>query len=444
MLLVVGAGPISQAQYPKRRTMSQGPRALGLLELAGNGKAHLIPITILYQGKFYDAGAYKASPVPMALEPQTVYEAERSGVAQGLFTITDARQLKAAWIADGTWLPEGTAPPKRAHSADEKPIMGDTDAPPLLRRPGSEKPSTPSQNPPPDGGTQTPEPPPPPTSPSGSTTANANSSSGSASAQAPPPEDNDRPQLRRGKPKETNRPGNVIKPAVTIPSATRGNVADKPGAANTSTGVATPDSAVQLIPAISDADGPDPRSYVYDVKPEEERTFRKKMLALAAEEIRARAKRTRATAVEPSSARASISQQHRSAASAGALQPTLENIQLRFFDLSSSNEPILVLTASARLGKVSSASIRDGDLQYFVTLVVRADIYGELRKLYSSVTDASHLDAIPRMELIDAVDADGDGRGELLFRQISDAGSAFDVYRVTGDQLWPLFEGTPQ
>jgi len=48
------------------------------------------------------------------------------------------------------------------------------------------------------------------------------------------------------------------------------------------------------------------------------------------------------------------------------------------------------------------------------------------------------------VELIDAVDADGDGRGELLFRQISDAGTAYVVYRVIGDQLWPLFQGTPQ
>ena len=50
---------------------------------------------------------------------------------------------------------------------------------------------------------------------------------------------------------------------------------------------------------------------------------------------------------------------------------------------------------------------------------------------------------LPRMELIDAVDADGDGRGELLFRQVSDAGRAFVLYRVIGDRLWPLFQGTP-
>jgi len=46
--------------------------------------------------------------------------------------------------------------------------------------------------------------------------------------------------------------------------------------------------------------------------------------------------------------------------------------------------------------------------------------------------------------LIDAVDVDGDGRGELLFREVSDVGSAYVVYRVTPDQLWTLFEGSPR
>jgi hypothetical protein len=46
--------------------------------------------------------------------------------------------------------------------------------------------------------------------------------------------------------------------------------------------------------------------------------------------------------------------------------------------------------------------------------------------------------------LIDAVDADGDGRGDLLFRESSDAGSAFVIDRVVGDQVYTLFEGTPE
>jgi hypothetical protein len=82
-------------------------------------------------------------------------------------------------------------------------------------------------------------------------------------------------------------------------------------------------------------------------------------------------------------------------------------------------------------------------VQYMITLVVREDVNGELHKALANVTDTQHTDVIPQLELIDAVDADGDGRGELLFRQVSDAGSAFVVYRVIGDRLYPLFQGAP-
>ena len=68
------------------------------------------------------------------------------------------------------------------------------------------------------------------------------------------------------------------------------------------------------------------------------------------------------------------------------------------------------------------------------------DIYNNLHKLYSGITDRFHLDVTPRLELIDAIDADGDGRGELLFRQTSDAGTGWVIYRVTGDKLWKLFD----
>jgi hypothetical protein len=82
-------------------------------------------------------------------------------------------------------------------------------------------------------------------------------------------------------------------------------------------------------------------------------------------------------------------------------------------------------------------------LQSKTPFVAREDVNGEFHKALANVTDALHLDVIPQLELIDAVDVDGDSRGELLFRQVSDAGSAFVVYRVIGDRLYPLFQGVP-
>src|SRR5882724_11547706 len=69
----------SPAQSAAGKKAIKGPRALGLVELAANGRARLVPITILYDGEYYDACAYKASPVPRALETGTLYEGFPTG-----------------------------------------------------------------------------------------------------------------------------------------------------------------------------------------------------------------------------------------------------------------------------------------------------------------------------------------------------------------------------
>jgi hypothetical protein len=80
------------------------------------------------------------------------------------------------------------------------------------------------------------------------------------------------------------------------------------------------------------------------------------------------------------------------------------------------------------------------ELQYSICLAAYPDIYNNLHKLYSGITDRFHLDLTPRLELIDAVDADGDGRGELLFRETSDIGTGWILYRATADKLWKMFD----
>ena len=64
-----------------------------------------------------------------------------------------------------------------------------------------------------------------------------------------------------------------------------------------------------------------------------------------------------------------------------------------------------------------------------------------MRKVFAQVTDASRLDATPRLQLIDAVDAEGNGRAELLFKQISDAGHSYVIFQVGRDRLFELFQG---
>jgi hypothetical protein len=193
-----------------------------------------------------------------------------------------------------------------------------------------------------------------------------------------------------------------------------------------------------LLPAISDADGPEPHSYIYDLKPDEELALRNKMLALAGDEVRARAKQLSSEMIgSPEPAPRARPRGTR----AKVLQPNFEDVQFRVFDLSSSNEPVMVLTASARLPQQALQNAT-ADLQYFVALVARQDINGDVHKASWSVTDSQHLDVEPKLELIDAVDVDGDGRAELLFRKVYDSGSAFVVYRVIGDQLYALFDGT--
>jgi len=120
-------------QFGRKADAVKGPRALGLIQISPKGKGRLIPIAIMMDGKFYDAGSYKAAPVPMALDFGIVYEGFRAGVSQGVFTITQPGQLNHAWIAEGTWFPAGTKIPEKKKKYSEPKIADDDkDAPPVL------------------------------------------------------------------------------------------------------------------------------------------------------------------------------------------------------------------------------------------------------------------------------------------------------------------------
>ena len=484
---------IPEAKKPKKNV--KGPRAVGLLQLPSSGKPTLIPIAILIDGRFFDASVYKADPVPMALDSGTVYEAEQTGDSLGLFTVSSALHSSAKgsphpWVGAGSYLKNGTEAAKNTRKAEDVPVgigsSSASDEPPRLTRGKSLKPAeTPSPAPAtapgsasttapgaPAGAGSSEKPATPPVSgkpadqsvkqqapapaqqapaqapsgqsspgqtPSGQSAQGKESQPQSAQGQAAKGQETEnyyRPTLRRGKPTQSAPQEDELAQAgkPSTESKTGESKAGKPE----SSGTASSAASVQLVPAISDGGGPDPRSYKFFWKTGEEDERRGQMLALAADEVRAYANalvKNRIPATPPP-AKKTVSSAHKPAAKPP--QPALENIQFRAFDVWVTNQPVMILTAEAHFPPAPGTTAAPE--QYSLTLVARTDIYGNLRKLYSGVTDKFHLDVTPRLELIDAVDADGDGRGELLFRETTDAGSGYVIYRATADKLWKMFD----
>ena len=474
-----------ERKVPRKKDV--GPRALGLVRLSANGKATLVPITILLDGKFYDASAYKASPVPMALDSGTVYEGEHTGTSLGLFTVSGALHSTTAnsqtpWIGTGAWLPAGTEVKKTTLKAEDVPVGIDTsDEPPRLSKSGGAPKDAPSAGSPPPAteskaGAQDDDRPKlsrpqsdqtksdqakpdqtksDPAKPEQTKSDQAKPDQAKpdqakpdqAKPDQPKPDqpkepdsnsgagDANRPKLRRGKPVEAlpdeEIPG-YSKPGAT-PSSAPATSAGKPADTTTSTLVAP-----KLIPAISDATGPEPRSFTFEWLKTEEGERREQMMAFAKEQLRAyldalaKAKITSKPAGPQAARRKSKS-----------AEPIIENAQMVAYDLWTTNQPVIVFAADAHMPPPPAGtphSATDTDLQYSMMLVARTDIYNNLHKLYVGITDKYHLDITPRLELIDAVDVDGDGRGELLFRETSDAGTGWVIYRASADKLWKMFD----
>jgi len=102
----------------------------------------------------------------------------------------------------------------------------------------------------------------------------------------------------------------------------------------------------------------------------------------------------------------------------------------------------MVFSALAHMPLSAGATPADYEsaTQYSVLMLAYPDTYNNLHPMYVGVTDKYHLDLTPRLELIDVVDADGDGRGEFLFREVTDGGNGWVIYRATADKLWKMYD----
>ena len=243
------------------------------------------------------------------------------------------------------------------------------------------------------------------------------------------PSEDERPKLRRGAPpppspkEQTDEVLQNIDRDPERPTLRRHSVTEAKKPAAPTKEFVPP--AMHMMVAVSDASGPEPRPFTYRTKPGEADQFR----ALMEKITRAELEKLRKPSEPPRPSTASRKTRTRTLTSTPA-PLELKNVKFGIFDVNSDNAPILVYSATAMI---------NGEKKY-ITTAAWEEIDGSLRKVFSQITDDEHLDVYPRLEIIDAVDASGNGRGELLFRAYGDQGSRFVLYHPGPDSLNLLFD----
>lgn len=369
-------------------------RATAVVEVttdsAGIVTTHVFPVTILDEGSFHDASIYKDKPQPMALDNGIVYEVQSDGIPVGYATILSSTNNKG-WTALGKW--QAADAPKKAQTQAPAPVTGDDR--PIIHRGGASPSPTPASTPAP-GTSGAPD--------------NGSSASAPSSDSSSAPDDADRPVLRRRSPQPEPASTPQPSPAPSTQAPAQGSPAPR-----TKLPVIT--SGTKTFVAVSDNDPTDVRSFAFKWKPGEEQQMETKMRKLALAQL----------------------PRENAQLNTGSLQ----NVVMRSFDLDLSNDAVIVFSAEIPGSYLAPGgqSTPGKFISRYVTVIARVDFEGVPQKLASSVTDSSRLDVAPRLELIDAVDVDGDGLAELLFREYGFDDKSFIIYGVGRSTVTKVFEG---
>jgi len=413
------------AQYarPRGKGPHAGPRAIAVLEQLPAPKGstkpstryRIVPVTIFYQGQYYDGAIYKASPVPMALIPETVYAVERGGSPLGTIEVGLPSPTPRGWRSDGT-----LADTSKEKEPEHKPALGEataaqtSDDRPHLHR-GADHPSTaPPASPQPSAPTSSP-------SPTSGEASSAAAPSPASDSSAPEPDDPNRPRLQRGKPAQTS----------SATAAEENTTAEerKPSAPR------PPD-----LVGISDVERNDPHVYTLLWPKSDLDRLTQAATQQAQAEVAKYVKEHFPAASQPvaSPPRSTAGKRVATHANASTAAPPLQDVEVHIFDLDFDNDPEIVLTARQ---PVTGA---DGSAHsVFVAYVVRQEGGHDYHPLLTYLTDDTRLDEFPRLKLIDAVDGDGDGIGELLFRTSSAVEAEeenFRLYATGPDRLRIVFD----
>ena len=420
-------------QWRAPRPERKSARALAVLEIYPNGARRLVPVTLFYEGRYYNAAFYRSAPVPFTLSPETVYEVQRFGKPLGTFTVWGAARVgESAWVGNGAYraAPDGLA---KTNKAPAPVVVEDPSRPVLHRREGSEGDRQVAKKPNPAANEEDPERPKlhrreapadrtasatslPDTSTSDrspQTDQQANRSAAdavAASAEAPDPGP-DHPILRRGKPLE-EQSGH-----------------DLPGQANGPAG--KNQEPVERQVAVSDA-GP---------------SERRELLFAWAEPQRLRMESGARELARSELLRLGPARGLSMAAAPSPFPARFEDEQFVPYDLDYKDYATVVFSARYRPSAPGAASVAGAvaapatatKQSWVVTVIARQD-GDKLVKLYSAVSDPRELDLYPEVRLVDAVDPEGYGRFALLLREQKRDGVSWLLGRVTGYELQTVFE----
>lgn len=461
-------------QYPgqvsKNAKDAPALRSIAVLEWTGPEEkpkaSRLVPVLVYDNGQMQDGSIYLARPEPMAVAPEVEYELQEKGKPVGLFDVQTSGQQLGSWVGFGAWKPVPNAP--RTPPKPTLPEWGmdnqEGDRPVLHRKKHADEASTSgaSTSGQASGG-QAPAAPSDPDRPVLHKSKSAEGDDPSAGASSPGASsagaagDSDRPVLHKkdsdsdstassSAPSDPDRP--VLKKTKKAPPSDIADVSSVPGSEDPDRprlkrGLANMDdlkvlpSLIGLPPdleqsvAVSDAKNRPQHPFGYNWSdPAVESKMKSSLEDIAREDLGLKPPPTAPKAKTTTAAQRAAAAR-RTAKPAPPVEPApLMDERFSAFELTYGSEATLVLTAHTDAPPAH---------QKFVTLIAQPDFYGNVQVMLKTVTDAAHLDDNPRLRLVDAVDALGDNRGELLFEMRGATQRQFALYRIGRGQAEKLF-----
>ena len=455
----------AHAQYPgqiaKPETEAPDLRAVAVFEWTGDEAhpkaARLVPVCIYDGQDLNDASIYLTHPEPLALESDVEYQLQQDGSPVGLFDIDTSAREQGGWVGYGKWrpLPKAKAAPAQVAKIDAE-DDSQSDVPILHRKHHADDSGGASS------GSSSGGPAPDPDRPTLHKGGDTSSTSAGGDSNAPP-SDPDRPVLRRtddssatgdgagngsanGSGDDSGRPklkkkskdddvGYVEDVASAgdpnRPHLSYGKFAGY-GAPVVPTLFGLPGDMKQTV-AVSDAtDQPEHTwNYIWANPGDEDK------MQSAMEDAARTALGLNPTPAPKHTPRTAATQRAAKAAkptSAPAPAPLLVE-KFRVFELAYGSGATMVLSAH---------TADAGANEKFVTLIAQPDLYGGVNVLVKNVTDGAHLDDTPRMRLVDAVEAEKDNRGELLFELRGATERQFALYRVLRGDATRIFVSGPE